>query len=69
MTVVDKRVNGVLAAVLSASVIPIHGALARERTPSGQRAVARLPATVPVKAGPASAEEAAKPEDGEAADK
>ncbi|WP_018409376.1 hypothetical protein [Methylocystis rosea] len=49
MTVVDDRVNSVLAAVLSASIVPIHGALAQEQTPSGQRAVARLPATLPVK--------------------
>ena len=69
MTVVDNRVNSVLAAVLSASVIPIHGALAQEKTPSGQRAVAKLPATVQVKAGPALAEEAPKPEDAEAANK
>lgn len=26
-------VNGILAAVLSASIIPIHGALAREKAP------------------------------------
>jgi hypothetical protein len=42
MTVVDDRVNSVLAAVLSASIAPIHGALAQEKTPSGS---AGAPAT------------------------
>ena len=61
MTVADDRVNSVLAAVLSASIIPIHGALAQEETPTAQRAAS------PMKAEPASAEEATKPEDTEAA--
>ncbi|MFO1126409.1 MAG: hypothetical protein U1E25_14770 [Methylocystis sp.] len=39
MTVVDGRVNSILAAVLSASIIPIHGALAQKKTPSGHRTV------------------------------
>ena len=43
MIVVDDRVNSVLAAVLSASIAPIHGALAQEETPIGQRAVVSLP--------------------------
>lgn len=38
MTVVDDRVNSVLAAVLSASIAPIHGALAQEEN---------APATLP----------------------
>jgi hypothetical protein len=28
---VNRRVNGIVAAVLSASIIPLHGALAKER--------------------------------------
>ncbi|TLG71257.1 hypothetical protein FEV16_16455 [Methylocystis sp. B8] len=50
MIVADDRVNSVLAAVLSASIVPIHGALAQEKTTTGQKAIARLPATPPVKA-------------------
>ncbi len=46
MTIVDDRVNSVLAAVLSASIAPIHGALAQEATPSGS---AGTPATLPPK--------------------
>jgi hypothetical protein len=60
-------VNGILAAVLSASIIPLHGALAQEKTPTAQRPVARLPATLPVK-NESSAVEAIKPEETEAAD-
>lgn len=59
-------VNGILAAVLSASVIPIHGALAQEKTPAAQRSVASLPATLPAK-NESSSDEAVKPEP-EAAD-
>jgi hypothetical protein len=50
MTVVDDRVSSVLAAV--ASIVPTHGALAREKTPSGQKSVARLQATLPMKRKP-----------------
>jgi len=60
-------VNGILAAVLSASIIPIHGALAQEKTPTAQRPVARLPATLPVK-NESSPNEAIKPEETESAD-
>ena len=28
---VDRRVNGIVAAVLSASIAPLHGALAKEK--------------------------------------
>lgn len=63
MTVVDDRFNSVVAAVLSASIVPIHGALAQEETPTAQSAAS------PMKAESASAEEATKPEDREAADK
>ena len=62
-------VNGILAAVLSASVIPIHGALAQEETPTAQRIVAKLPATLPVKNETSSPEEATKPEDPDAANR
>ncbi|MCC3245634.1 hypothetical protein LG047_09910 [Methylocystis sp. WRRC1] len=31
-------VNGILAAVLSASILPIHGALAREKAPAAHKA-------------------------------
>lgn len=34
-------VNGILAAVLSASVIPLHGALAREKSARLQKAIAK----------------------------
>lgn len=61
-------VNSILAAVLSASIIPIHGALAQEKAPTAQRPVARLPATLPVKNEAASPEEATKPDEQEAAD-
>ncbi|MBI1981316.1 MAG: hypothetical protein HYS63_07170 [Methylocystis sp.] len=60
-------VNGILAAVLSASIIPIHGALAQEKTPTAQRPVARLPATLPVKS-ESSPSEAIKPEETESGD-
>jgi hypothetical protein len=59
-------VNGILAAVLSASIIPLHGALAQEKTPTAQRPIVRLPATLPVK-NESSAVEAIKPEEAEAA--
>ena len=60
-------VNGILAAVLSASIIPIHGALAQGQTPTAQRTVARLPATLPVKNDSSSRDEATKREESEAA--
>ncbi|MGD9543406.1 MAG: hypothetical protein AB7F41_09305 [Methylocystis sp.] len=60
-------VNGILAAVLSASIIPLHGALAQEKTPTAQRPVARLPASLPVKT-ESSMGEAVKPEEMEAAE-
>ncbi len=60
-------VNGILAAVLSASIIPIHGALAQEKTPTAQRPVVRLPATLPVK-NESSPGEAIKPKETEADD-
>jgi hypothetical protein len=41
-------VNGILAAVLSASVIPLHGALAREKSARLQKATAKhRPASPP----------------------
>ncbi|MGJ0452549.1 MAG: hypothetical protein ACR65T_04845 [Methylocystis sp.] len=60
-------VNGILAAVLSASVIPLHGALAQEKTPTAQRPAVGLPASLPVK-NEVSVGEAVKPEETEAAD-
>ncbi|RNJ48595.1 hypothetical protein [Methylocystis hirsuta] len=60
-------VNGILAAVLSASVIPLHGALAQEKTPTAQRPAVRLPASLPVK-NEVSVGEAIKSEEKEAAD-
>ncbi len=60
------RVNGILAVVLSASIVPIHGALAQEKTPTAQRTVAKLPATLPVKPQSSSPEEATKFEEEEA---
>lgn len=36
-----SHVNGILAAVLSASILPIHGALAKEKTPAAHKAAAR----------------------------
>lgn len=53
-------VNGILAAVLSASIIPIHGALAQEKSPTAERPVAKLPATLPVR-NESSPNEAIKP--------
>ncbi len=60
-------VNGILAAVLSASIVPIHGALAQEKSPTAQRPVVKLPATLPVKNESAPGE-AIKPEETEADD-
>lgn len=40
-------VNGILAAVLSASIIPIHGALAQGKSPTAQKPIVKLPATLP----------------------
>jgi hypothetical protein len=62
MTNPPPCVNGILAAVLSASIIPIHGALAQEKSPTAQRPIARLPATLPIE-NEASRSEATKPED------
>lgn len=60
-------VNGILAAVLSASIIPLHGALAQEETPTAQRPIARLPKTLPVNT-EISATEAIKRKESEAAE-
>jgi len=60
-------VNGILAAVLSASIVPIHGALAQGKSPTAQKPIARLPATIPGKK-ESSPEEAAKRERETAAD-
>jgi hypothetical protein len=43
-------VNGILAAVLSASVVPMHGALAKEKAPVAHKAAARPAANKGVKA-------------------
>ncbi len=37
----EPCVNGILAAVLSASVIPLHGALAKEKSPRLQKAMGK----------------------------
>lgn len=42
-------VNGILAAVLSASVVPIHGALAQPKPPAAERPAPKLPATLPTR--------------------
>ncbi|WP_442755553.1 hypothetical protein ACNHKD_02480 [Methylocystis sp. JAN1] len=34
-------VNGILAAVLSASILPIHGALAKEKSPTAHKTAAK----------------------------
>jgi hypothetical protein len=34
-------VNGILAAVLSASILPIHGALAKEKSPAAHKTAAK----------------------------
>lgn len=60
-------VNGILAAVLSASIIPIHGALAQGNSPTAQKPIVRLPATLPGK-NEISIEEAVKRERETAAD-
>lgn len=57
-------VNGVLAAVLSASVLPIHGALAKEakdKTPAAHKTVEKPAMKKPVKPD-AAKEDAAKPD-------
>ncbi len=36
-----SRVNGILAAVLSASIVPMHGALAKPKSPDAPRAAAK----------------------------
>jgi hypothetical protein len=57
-------VNGILAAVLSASIIPLHGALAKEKSPRLQKVSAR-PAAAKMErhdAAPPSAATPAAPE-------
>ncbi|PPD46631.1 MAG: hypothetical protein CTY15_01070 [Methylocystis sp.] len=54
-------VNGILAAVLSASILPIHGALAKEKTPAAHKAVASK-AAKKIDKQDAPKEESAKPE-------
>jgi hypothetical protein len=36
-----SRVNGILAAVLSASIVPMHGALAKPKSPTAPKATAK----------------------------
>lgn len=36
-----SRVNGILAAVLSASIVPMHGALAKPKSPDAPRTAAK----------------------------
>jgi hypothetical protein len=36
-----SRVNGILAAVLSASIVPMHGALAQEKSPAAHKSTAK----------------------------
>ena len=57
-------VNGILAAVLSGSIIPIHGALAQEKSPTAERPAAKLPGALPVRSGssPNAAIKQARPE-------
>lgn len=59
-------VNGIVAAVLSASIIPLHGALAKEKSPRLQKAVGK-PATVKMEKHDAAKDGAARPEASEAA--
>ena len=56
MTNRRPSVNGLLAAVLSGSIIPIHGALAQKTALAAPRPVARLPGIWPVKIEPAPEE-------------
>lgn len=59
-------VNGILAAVLSASILPIHGALAKEeKSPTAHKAAAKKidkQAAHKIDKGETPKEEAAKPE-------
>lgn len=36
-----SRVNGILAAVLSASIVPMHGALAKPKSPDAPKSAAK----------------------------
>lgn len=49
MFIVDHRVNSVLAAVLSSSIAPIHGALAQEETTTEKEAGLKRTAIRPEK--------------------
>ncbi|MGJ0425602.1 hypothetical protein [Methylocystis sp.] len=49
MTNRRPSVNGILAAVLSGSIIPIHGALAQKKALAAPSPVVRLPGIWPVK--------------------
>jgi hypothetical protein len=49
-------VNGIIAAVLSASIIPIHGALAQKKTLAAPGPIARIPGIWPAKTKPAPEE-------------
>jgi len=40
-------VNGILAAVLSASILPIHGALAKDKSPAAHKASTKHAAKKP----------------------
>lgn len=53
-------VNGVLAAVLSASFLPVHGALAKEKTPAAQKHAAKSIAKKPEKPSASPKEDATK---------
>ncbi|WP_457798699.1 hypothetical protein [Methylocystis sp. S23] len=58
-------VNGILAAVLSASIVPTHGALAKEKAPAPHKTAAKKtdhPAAHKVDKPEAPKDEAAKPE-------
>jgi hypothetical protein len=62
-------VNGILAAVLSASIVPIHGALAKEKAPSTHKTAARKidhQAAHKANRQEAPRDDAAKPDTGEA---
>ncbi|KAF2992038.1 hypothetical protein OGR47_00645 [Methylocystis sp. MJC1] len=44
-----SRVNGILAAVLSASIVPMHGALAKPKSPDAPKSAAKKIDTSAVK--------------------
>jgi len=52
-------VNGILAAVLSASIVPIHGALAKEKSPAAHKAATKHAAKKPAQVDPPKTEPAA----------